>query len=193
MGDTQRQLLEAGMAMLLRQGYNDLGINALLEATNVPKGSFYHHFKSKEDFALKVIDLYMEAVHVGLNYCLNDQSVPPLQRIRNFFEATADKYREEGYLGCLLGGLGQELSGISESFRLKVEDCFSFISQRIAGCLREAVERGDLPVTTDSKALADLLVNCWEGAALRTRMRRDPAPLREMLDFYFRSAALPDR
>jgi len=191
MADTRRLLLEAGMTMLLRQGYNDLGINALLEATNVPKGSFYHHFKSKEDFALKTIDLYMEAVHGGLDFFLGNEDVPPLQRIRNFFEATADKYREEGYLGCLLGGLGQELSGISESFRLKVEECFGYISRRMADCLRLAVERGDLPPTTDPKALADLLVNCWEGAALRTRMRRDPAPLRQMLDFYFRSAALP--
>jgi TetR/AcrR family transcriptional repressor of nem operon len=37
--------------------------------------------------------------------------------------------------------------------------------------------------------MAELLVNCWEGAALRTRLRRDPAPLREMLDFYFRLAS----
>jgi TetR/AcrR family transcriptional repressor of nem operon len=37
--------------------------------------------------------------------------------------------------------------------------------------------------------LADLLVNCWEGAALRSRLRRDPAPLTAMLDFYIESIA----
>jgi hypothetical protein len=36
--------------------------------------------------------------------------------------------------------------------------------------------------------MAELLINCWEGAALRSRLRRDPDPLVEMLDFYFRSA-----
>jgi len=49
------KLLEAGLAMLLERGYHDLGIQALLEATALPNGSFYHHFKAKEDFALQVI------------------------------------------------------------------------------------------------------------------------------------------
>jgi len=177
------------MAMLLRHGYHNLGIAAVLEATRIPKGSFYHHFQSKEDFGLKAIDLYMKQVHAGLDLCLGDESRPPLQRVRHFFEATEEKYRAEGYLGCLLGGLGQELSGISEAFRRKVERCFSEISGRISGCLEQAIERGDLPKDTDPKKMAELLVNCWEGAALRTRLRRDPAPLRDMLDFYFHSAS----
>lgn len=175
--------------MLLRHGYHNLGIAAVLEATQVPKGSFYHHFASKEDFGLKVIDLYMEQVHAGLDQCLGDEGRPPLQRVRRFFEATEEKYRSEGYLGCLLGGLGQELSGISEAFRRKVEYCLSEIARRIGDCIETAIERGDLPKDTDAKKMAELLVNCWEGAALRTRLRRDPAPLRDMLDFYFRTAS----
>ena len=187
--DTKQQLLEQGMAMLLRHGYHDLGITAVLEATGIPKGSFYHHFSSKEDFGLQVIDLYMQGVHEGLDHFLGDQSVPPLDRVRRFFEATESKYRGEGYLGCLLGGLGQELSGVSEAFRRKVEWCFAEIARRIAECLEEAIRRRELAKGTNPRAMADLLVNCWEGAALRTRLRRDPAPLREMLDFYFRAAA----
>lgn len=187
--DTRQHLLEQGMAMLLRHGYHNLGITAVLKATRVPKGSFYHHFKSKEDFGLRVIDLYLSQVHVALDDCLGDRSRPPLQRVRRFFEETERKYRSEGYLGCLLGGLGQELSGVSEAFRRRVEQCFSEIADRIAESLREAVRQGDLPRSADPRKLAQLLVNCWEGAALRTRLRRDPAPLKEMLDFYFRSAA----
>ena len=186
--DTQQKLLETGMEMLLRQGYNDLGIAALLEKTRIPKGSFYHHFSSKEDFALQVIDLYLKEVHRGLDQCLGDKSVPPLNRVRGFFEGTVQKYRGEGYLGCLLGGLGQELSGVSETFRRKVEQCFNEIAGRIAVTLQEAVDIGDLAPGTDTQKMAELLVNCWEGAALRMRLRRDPAPLMEMLDFYFRTA-----
>ncbi len=187
--DTKQQLLERGMAMLLRHGYHDLGIAALLEETSIPKGSFYHHFQSKEDFALQAVDLYMEGAHAGLDLALNDESLAPLDRVRRFFELTEQKYREEGYLGCLLGGLGQELSGVSEVFRRKVEQCFGEIAGRIATCLDEAVRRGDLAKGTDTRAMADLLVNCWEGAALRCRLRQDPKPLGEMLDFYFRAAA----
>lgn len=177
--------------MLLRHGYHDLGVAALLDATAIPKGSFYHHFESKEDFGLQVIDAYLDEVHAGLDMCLQDDALPPMDRVRRFFELSEQKYRDEGYLGCLLGGLGQELSGVSEVFRRKVEECFGTIASRISACLDIAVARGELPTGTNTRAMADLLVNCWEGAALRTRLLRDPAPLREMLDFYFRSAAGP--
>ena len=186
---TKQHLLEHGMSMLLRHGYHDLGITALLDAAAVPKGSFYHHFQSKEEFALQAIDWYMREVHAGLDTCLGDQKLTPLDRVRRFFELSEEKYRGEGYLGCLLGGLGQELSGVSDTFRRKVEDCFASIAVRIAACLDEAVRRAQLAPGTNTRAMADLLINCWEGAALRCRIRRDPQPLRDMLDFYFRSAA----
>jgi len=185
-GTTSKQrLLEQGVALLLRHGYSDLGVAALLDATDLPKGSFYHHFSSKEDFGLQVVDLYMKEVHAGLALCLNDDARTPLQRIRRFFELSAEKYRTQGNLGCLLGGLGQELSGISEIFRHRVEQCFRLIEDEIARCLSLAVARGDLPASADPQAMAELLVNCWEGAALRSRLRRDPAPLMDMLGFYF--------
>jgi TetR/AcrR family transcriptional repressor of nem operon len=127
----------------------------------------------------------MEEVHRGLDACLGDASLAPFARVRRFFELSEEKYRTEGYLGCLLGGLGQELSGVSDVFRRKVEECFAAIESRIAACLEEALARGDLPKETQPSRMAKLLVNCWEGAALRCRLARDPAPLHEMLDFYF--------
>jgi len=136
-----------------------------------------------------VIDAYMGGVHAGLDACLTDPARPPLERIRRFFEQTEQHYRREGYMGCLLGGLGQELSGVSEVFRRKVEACFSAIAERMAVCLEEARHCGDLPADSDPQQLAGLLVDCWEGAALRSRLRRSPEPLQAMLDFYFRSAA----
>ena len=182
---TKQRLLEAGLAMLLERGYNDLGIQALLEATDTPKGSFYHHFRDKEDFAMQVIDAYMVQVHAGLDMALGDASRAPVDRVRHFFEMTHQKYREEGYMGCLLGGLGQELSGISDAFRRKIEECFSVIASRIAGCLEVARKNGDIPRDVDTKRMASLLVDCWEGAALRSRLRGNAAPLTAMLNFYF--------
>jgi TetR/AcrR family transcriptional repressor of nem operon len=111
-----------------------------------------------------------------------------LKRVRRFFELTLENYRKEGYLGCLLGGLGQELSGVSEVFRRKVEDCFAEIARRIAVCLEEARKKGDIPAGSNARRMASLLVDCWEGAALRSRLRGNAAPLTTMLDFYFESA-----
>lgn len=186
---TKQHLIETGLRMLLERGYNGLGIEALLSATGIPKGSFYHHFKDKEDFALQVVDAYMAQVHAGLDACLQDRERPPLARVRSFFELTQQAYREQGYMGCLLGGLGQELSGVSEAFRSKIEACFAAIAERMAACLEEARQRGELPAGCDVRRLADLLVDCWEGAALRSRLRRDPASLAAMLDFYLDAVA----
>jgi TetR/AcrR family transcriptional repressor of nem operon len=189
---TKQRLIEAGLRMLLKHGYNSLGIQAVLAETDTPKGSFYHHFKDKEDFALQVIDAYMIEVHAGLDFCLNDRDRPPLARVRLFFELTQQKYEQDGYLGCLMGGLGQELSGVSDVFRRKIEACFSTIAERMAACLAEARVNGDIPADTNIRQMADLLVDCWEGAALRSRLRRDPTSLTRMLDFYMRSM-VPDR
>ncbi|MEO8053961.1 MAG: TetR family transcriptional regulator C-terminal domain-containing protein [Acidobacteriota bacterium] len=186
---TKQRLLDAGLALLLEHGYNDLGIQALLAATNTPKGSFYHHFRDKEDFALQVIDQYMRQVHSALDACLGDEARPPLARVRRFFELVQQTYRKEGYMGCLLGGLGQELSGVSEVFRRRIEGCFSEIAGRIGVCLEEARKRGDIAARSNTRRMASLLVDCWEGAALRSRLRGNPAPLTAMLDFYFKSAA----
>lgn len=185
---TKQRLLDAGLALLLEHGYNDLGIQALLAATHTPKGSFYHHFRDKEDFALQVVDQYMAHVHAGLDVCLGDRARPPLERVRRFFELTRRSYRREGYMGCLLGGLGQELSGVSQVFRRKIAGCFAEIARRIAACLEEARARGELPPDADTARLASLLIDCWEGAALRSRLHGKAAPLDAMLDFYFRAA-----
>ena len=51
--------------------------------------------------------------------------------------------------------------------------------------MKEAQAKGDLAPDSDPGHMANLVVNCWEGAALRSRLLRDPAPLNSMLDFYF--------
>lgn len=182
---TKERLVLAGLPLLLKHGYNDLGIQTLLKATGTPKGSFYHHFRDKEDFALQVLDAYMAQVHAGMNACLTRQDRPPLLRVRDFFEMTQASYRDEGYMGCLIGGLGQELSGVSEVFRTRISRCFSEIAKQMAACLEEARRRGDIPDDSDVTEMAERLVDCWEGAALRSRLRKDPSSLEAMLDFYF--------
>ncbi|SDA96622.1 TetR/AcrR family transcriptional regulator [Mesorhizobium qingshengii] len=183
----KERMIAEGLRMLLEHGYNGLGVQAVLDATGSPKGSFYHHFRSKEDFALAVVDAYIANVHALLEECVNDHTRPPLDRIRLFFETVEQSYREEGYLGCLMGGLGQELSGVSDVFRRKIDWCFSSIAERLTVALEDARKSGTIRGDSDSRHLANLLVDCWEGAALRSRLKRSPASLQAMLEFFFSS------
>jgi TetR/AcrR family transcriptional repressor of nem operon len=77
---------------------------------------------------------------------------------------------------------------VSPVFAQRIDGCLSYIADRLAQPLDEARSAGELPSSTDPQALATRLVDCWEGAALRSRLSRDPAPLREMLDFFFDAA-----
>lgn len=185
---TKRRLLDVGLATLLERGYNATGIQDLLVATSVPKGSFYHHFGSKEDFALQVIDRYVAEVHVLLDQTLGDTDRPPLERIRAFFERMVAMYASQGYLGSLLGLLGQELAAVSTSFRRRIEAAFDGVGRRLAEVIDEARRRGDLPSENDPAQTAVLMIDCWEGAAMRSRLTRSAAPLEAALDAAFRGA-----
>jgi len=190
MHSTKQRLVDEGLRMMLRQGYNSLGVQALLDAASVPKGSFYHHFADKEDFAHQVIDAYTSGVHSALDACVTDTSMPPLERIRAFFRQVEQQYRQEGYLGCLMGGLGQELSGVNDAFRAQIEQCFESIAERLQTCLDAAKTEGSISPFVDTARMSSLLVDCWEGAALRSRLTKSPAPLDAMLDYYLSSIAI---
>jgi TetR/AcrR family transcriptional repressor of nem operon len=108
--------------------------------------------------------------------------------VRGFFEGVRESYASQGYLGCFLGALGQELSGASELFRDKIEGCVAAIAGRLAVCLEEARARGRPPAATNAAHMANVLVDAWEGAAFRTRLVRNGRPLEAVLDFYFAAA-----
>ena len=184
---TKRRLLDVGLATLLERGYNATGIQDLLVATSVPKGSFYHHFASKEDFALHVVGRYLAEVHLLLDQTLSDTERAPLERIRLFFERLLAMYAGQGYLGSLIGLLGQELAAVNTAFRRHIEAAFDGIAARLAETLDEARRRGDLPQEADPLQTANLILDCWEGAALRSRLLRSAAPLEAALDNAFKT------
>lgn len=183
MHDTKRRLLEAALEMLLVHGYSGLGVQDLLDRTGIPKGSFYHHFENKQDMALQAVDLYTSIGHTLLDRCLAPDGRPALHRLRTFFEQLAGFYGTQGYLGCMLGALGQEMAGTDEAFRARIERCMASLAERIAKCLEEARREGGLAPDTDPRRLADILLNAWEGAALRSRLLRSSEPLTGVLDF----------
>lgn len=184
---TKRRLLDVGLSTLLERGYNATGIQDLLVATNVPKGSFYHHFASKEDFAIQVVDRYVAEVTGLLDAALADAERAPVERVRSFFERLMAMYASQGYLGSLLGLLGQELAAVNTAFRRRTEAAFDGIAGKLAEGLDEARRRGDLPAEIDPLQAANLMLDCWEGAAARSRLVRSPAPLEAAIEVSFRT------
>jgi len=48
-------ILARGAQVMARRGYHGTGVQEIVQAAAVPKGSFYHYFASKEDFALQAL------------------------------------------------------------------------------------------------------------------------------------------
>lgn len=176
--DTREVLLRCGMETLTEQGFAATGIDAVLKRVNVPKGSFYHYFDSKEAFGQAVLRCYADYFARKLDRWLLNDSELPLQRLRNFAEdAKASMTKYQFRRGCLVGNLGQEIIVLPESFRNELEDVLLDWQRRLATCLRQAVSLGQINADSDCEALSAFFWIGWEGAVLRARLVQDVRPL----------------
>ncbi len=180
------ELLEAGTDLILEWGYNHCGLDRILKAAGVQKGSFYHFFKNKEDFALQVVDRYAEERLAQLDRDLGDPEYRPLERLRRYFEGAARRHRDRGYRkGCLFGNLGQEMADQSEAFRTRLEGVLGLYRSKIADCLREAQSAGELRTDLKAERLAGFCLDSWEGALLRMKVAKGYEPLEDFLTVMF--------
>lgn len=182
----KEKLLNIGGEVMLRQGYNYSGIEAVLEKAGVPRGSFYYYFKSKEDFGLQVIEQYARQVGSDVDQFLNDQTLSPLTRLRKYFEIMCEKFeRDRCRGGCLVGNLSQELSDQSDIFRETLDSILSAMSTRFKSCLKQAQAYKEIPSDLNVEDLADFVLNSWEGAILRMKVTKNTAALRMFIDTIF--------
>ena len=49
-------IIASGAELMLRKGYHGTGVQEIVDGANVPKGSFYHYFNSKEDFVVSAME-----------------------------------------------------------------------------------------------------------------------------------------
>jgi TetR/AcrR family transcriptional repressor of nem operon len=183
---TKLILLETGRKLFLERGYANAGLELILQVASVPKGSFYHYFQSKEDFGLQVIEGFARGCEAWMDQTLGDRSLSPLDRLRRYFEGMVERLaNQECRNGCLVGRLSQEMADQSEAFRARLETIFSGWTARLADCLREARDAGQIAGDLDVDQVADVWMNGWQGAILRAKTARSAAPLTNFLDVMF--------
>ncbi|KAB1070542.1 acrylate utilization transcriptional regulator AcuR [Methylobacterium planeticum] len=175
---TREALLRAGVVALSERGFSATGLDAILRAVGVPKGSFYHYFPSKDAFGAALIGRYAAAFAARLDRRLLDESRPPLERLRAFADdARASMARHDFRRGCLVGNLGQETGVLPEPFRDALHNALLDWQARTARCLEAARAAGEIAPEADCAALAAYFWIGWEGAVLRAKLERSPAPL----------------
>lgn len=178
-------LIRAGLEHLTERGYSSVGLDEVLKSSGVPKGSFYHYFESKSDFCAVLISEYHTYFAGLIDRALADESRAPIDRLRLFMDnAEQGMARHEFRRGCLIGNLGQEMGALPEELRAALIDVLADWQARTAKCI--AVAQADGTATKDKSAedLAAFFWTGWEGAVLRAKLERSPAPLRLFGDLF---------
>jgi len=184
--DTRDALVRHGLEVLTEQGFSRTGIEQILKHLNVPKGSFYHYFSSKESFGLAVIESYADYFQHKLDRWFTDERLTPLTRLARFIEdARRSMIRYDFRRGCLIGNLSQEFGRSHPMFSERLEQIFNDWQCRLKTCLDEAGKAGEIDTALNTEQLAAFFWIGWEGAVMRARLTRSDKPLLLFADTYF--------
>jgi TetR/AcrR family transcriptional regulator, transcriptional repressor for nem operon len=175
--DTRRRLADAALDQFHRKGYNGTSVQDLVSAAAAPKGTFYNHFRSKEDLALHAVLRYAAGMCVDM---LRDRDAGPARdRIRrhlaHVLAAAADFGPERG---CLLATLSGEVPTYSDALARAVSDALDAWVSALAGAIDEARAAGDLATRESGAELAAFIVSAYEGAAVRAKAAGSLEPMR---------------
>ncbi len=188
--ETREALIRCGTEILTEKGFHSTGLDEVLKRVGVPKGSFYHYFASKDEFGHAIIDNYAAYFGRKLDRWLLDESRSPRARIADFVaDAKAGMVRHRFRRGCLVGNMGQELGGLHDGFRERLQSVLEDWRKRTEACLEAARAAGEIAPGADCRRLAAFFWIGWEGAILQAKLARSTAPLDLVAESFF--AALP--
>ncbi len=179
-------IVQAGLDIILTKGFNATGVEAILKQANVPKGSFYNFFSSKEEFGLAIIDQYLAEIGERFHAIFKDESLPPLERIKKSFEILIARFEGNGCTkGCLIGNLSLEMSDQYERVRQRLEQALQRWTKVLSGLLLQAQEENTIPADLDPEMLAENLISSFQGALLRSKVKKSSQPLKDFTYLYF--------
>lgn len=183
--DTREALIRSGLEVITEMGYLSAGIETVIKNIAVPKGSFYHYFKSKQDFGMAVLDAYGAFFAHRLDKFLLDVTMSPLSRIDAFVQHAGQGMAKFGFTrGCLVGNLLQESPLLPEDFPAKLIVILGEWESRIATCLREAQSGGEIGTTIPPEQLSQIFWSGWEGAVMRAKLFRSAEPLDQFWTYF---------
>ena len=176
--DTRQHILDIAKPIILDKGFTAVGLNQLLAAAAVPKGSFYHYFKSKETFGEALLDSYFENYEARLSALLQANGTSGAARLMTYWQGWLEtQCGDDIEAKCLAVKLGSEVSDLSEAMRLALQRGTDLVVARLAACIEEGRADGSLPPSLDAADSALTLYNLWLGATVMTKIRRDRSAL----------------
>lgn len=171
-------IVAAGLAVMFRQGYVGASVRDVVAEAAVPQGSYTNHFRSKEAFALAVLDRYFDHVKKLVAEALENRNLSPRNRLKRYLDIITKRLAADRFTrGCLIGDLSVEAAPQSDILRDRLSAIFTEWTTAFATCIAEAQEAGEIAATFAPKELAEFVLASWEGAILRMKVERSAKPL----------------
>ncbi len=188
----RENLLSQGVTLLMQQGYHGTGLKEILDAVQIPKGSFYNYFGSKENFAAEAIQHYINPFIDQLSRHLQNPDNDALGALLCYFNELISELEKAEYQGgCLLGNLMGEIGDTSELCKKSLQSAVHRYRDLLQTGLLKAQQEGTVRGDKSAEEMADLLVNMWQGALLRMKIEQSSSPLKQccenLLGDFFRA------
>jgi TetR/AcrR family transcriptional regulator, transcriptional repressor for nem operon len=174
----RERILEAGLKVMFAKGYAGAGVRDIVAEAPAPQGSFTNHFRSKEEFAREVLDLYFDHTRQLVAEALENRGLAPRERLRRYLDIITDRLAGTGFSrGCLIGDFSLEAAPQSEMLRTRLAEIFAEWRAPFAACIAEGQASSEIARTFAPGELADFLLSSWEGAILPMKVARNAEPL----------------
>nr|WP_220789695.1 TetR/AcrR family transcriptional regulator [Gluconacetobacter johannae] len=184
--------MDTARPILGRKGFSAVGLNEILGAAGVPKGSFYHYFASKEAFGEALLEQYFTTGLARIDAILSDSGGTAADRLMRYWQGWRDAQTGSDACGqCLAVKLGAEVCDLSEGMRAILADGTRRIVARLERGVTAGGDDGSLPRVDDPGHVAMVLYQLWLGATLLAKFTRDHRPFDEAMATTRTLLALP--
>ena len=175
--DVRKNILANGQRIMAGKGFSAVGINEILIAAGVPKGSFYHYFGSKDAFGEELLKSYFDDYLADLDATLGAPGLTMAQRLMNYWKNWQDTQSFFDCQGkCLAVKLGAEVADLSEAMRLALKRGTAGIVDRLARAIEAGMAEGSLSVEGTPDDAAQSLYQLWLGASVMVKIVRTTQP-----------------
>jgi len=186
--DSREMLLLSAGKLFQDVGYVQASIHRIASAVNVPKGTFYNYFKSKEELAARLVDRQFEALRESLSRATGHSASHQLKEHCSFL-AIEPPMVEVAPLQ-LLATLAAEAPAIPIALTQRIVRGTDIWITHVSDLISRTQIEGGTPTAQDPKKLASLLVTCWYGAIIRRKSEPSLKLLDDFLPFFVRSGVL---
>lgn len=178
--DTRERILDAAHAVVMRRGFAATSIDAIQEAAEISRGTFFYHFPSKDDLARELLFRYAEfdrAITEEFMERAGKLASDPLQQVLVFVGLHAEMFEEMGPWepGCLFASFSYEAGLFDEEAHRVIEESVTHFRTLFGDRLREAMEVHPPRVALDPEEVAELAYGVFQGAFILSRVHDDPS------------------